>query len=165
MAKIYRVTIPYKFCGLNDYTLACRKNKFAGANLKKKTQADISPYLSKLPQVKNPVKILFLWQEKDKRRDPDNVSFAQKFILDEMVKLQKIPNDTGRWIRGLYHSFIYGDSYQVQLTIIEDNNDTEGTTHSRDEKVGRGHRKNPVGASEKGLRKTAEKDAKRTKRV
>lgn len=144
MAKIYRVTIPYKFCGLNDYTLACRKNKFAGANLKKKTQADISPYLSKLPQIKNPVKIIFLWQEKDKRRDPDNCSFAQKFILDEMVKLQKIPNDTGRWIRGLYHNFTYGDSYQVSLTIIEEDDDSKGSTHSRDAKTPRGNRKDRI---------------------
>lgn len=116
---VYTVTIPYKFCGLNDYTLACRKNKFAGANLKKKTQTDISPYLSKLPQIKKPVRILFLWQENDKRRDPDNLAFAQKFILDEMVKLQKIPNDTGRWIRGLYHEFAYGKGYKVTLTITE----------------------------------------------
>lgn len=119
MAKIYRVTIPYKFCGLNDYTLACRKNKFAGANLKKKTQADISTYLAKLPQIKKPVNILFCWTEANARRDPDNVAFAQKFILDEMVKLQKIPNDTGRWIKGLHHRFFYGDSYKVDLTIIE----------------------------------------------
>ena len=144
MAKIYRVTIPYKFCGLNDYTLACRKNKFAGANLKKKTQADISPYLSKLPQIKNPVKIIFLWQEKDKRRDPDNCSFAQKFILDEMVKLQKIPNDTGKWIRGLYHNFTYGDSYQVSLTIIEEDDDSKGSAHSRDAKTPRGNRKDRI---------------------
>lgn len=119
MKSPYIVTIPYKFCGLNDYTLACRKNKFAGANLKKKMQTDISPYLSKLPQIKKPVKILFLWQENDKRRDPDNLAFAQKFILDEMVKLQKIPNDTGRWIRGLYHDFTYGKGYKVTLTITE----------------------------------------------
>lgn len=119
MAKTWKTEIPYKFCGLNDYTLACRKNKFAGANLKKQTQAAISPYIAKLPQIKKPVGIHFLWQEADRRRDPDNLAFAQKFILDEMVKQQRIPNDTGRWIRGLYHDFAYGKDYKVTLTITE----------------------------------------------
>ena len=119
MAKTWRTEIPYKFCGLNDYTLACRKNKFAGANLKKQTQAEISPYIAKLPQIKKPVKVHFLWQEANRRRDPDNCCFAQKFILDEMVKQQRIPNDTGQWIRGLYHDFTYGKDYKVTLTITE----------------------------------------------
>lgn len=116
---VYRAVIPYKFVGLNDYTLACRKNKFAGASLKKQTQAAISTYLAKIPQIKKPVTIHFLWQEADHRRDPDNLAFAQKFILDEMVKQQRIPNDTGRWIRGLYHDFTYGKDYKVTLTIRE----------------------------------------------
>lgn len=119
MAKTWRTEIPCKFCGLNDYTLACRKNKFAGANLKKQTQAAISPYIAKLPQIKKPVKIHFLWQEANRRRDPDNCCFAQKFILDEMVKQQRIPNDTGHWVRGLYHDFTYGKDYKVTLTITE----------------------------------------------
>lgn len=108
-----------KFPGLNDYTEACRRNKYLGAKMKKDAQIQISWFLHRLPQIKKPVKIRFLWQEKDHRRDPDNVAFAQKFILDELVRLKKIPNDTSRWVRGLYHDFTYGPEYKVTIYLEE----------------------------------------------
>ena len=108
-----------KFPGLNDYTEACRRNKYLGAKMKKDAQIQISWFLHRLPQIKKPVKIRFLWQEKDHRRDPDNVAFAQKFILDELVRLKKIPNDTSAWVRGLYHDFTYGPEYKVTIYLEE----------------------------------------------
>ena len=108
-----------KFPGLNDYTEACRRNKYLGAKMKKDAQIQISWFLHRLPQIKKPVKIRFLWQEKDHRRDPDNVAFAQKFILDELVRLKKIQNDTSRWVRGLYHDFTYGPEYKVTIYLEE----------------------------------------------
>ena len=75
------VEIPYKFPSLNDYVNACRSNHYAGGGMKKKVQKDIAPYIKTLPYCEKPVRIDFLWVEKTKRRDYDNIAFAKKFIL------------------------------------------------------------------------------------
>lgn len=116
---VHTCEIQGKFVGLNEYTEACRRNKYIGAKMKKDAQIQCSWFMHRLPEIKRPVKIYFLWQEKDHRRDPDNVSFAQKFILDELVRLKKIPNDTSRWVKGLYHDFTYGGDYKVTIYLEE----------------------------------------------
>lgn len=108
-----------KFPGLNEYTEACRRNKYIGAKMKKDAQIQCSWFMHRLPEIKKPVKIRFLWQEKDHRRDPDNIAFATKFILDELVRLKKIPNDTSRWVKALYHDFTYGPDYKVTIYLEE----------------------------------------------
>lgn len=117
---VHTCEIQGKFVGLNEYTEACRRNKYIGAKMKKDAQIQCSWFLHRLPEIKRPVKVHFLWHEKDHRRDPDNISFAQKFILDELVRLKKIPNDTPKWIHGLYHDFTYGDDYKVTVILEEE---------------------------------------------
>ena len=116
---IYTVTVMGRLPGLNEYVDACRRNKYLANKMKREAQQQISWSLHRLPQIKRPVKIRFLWNEADKRRDPDNCAFAQKFILDELVKLKKIPNDTSRWVHGLYHDFTYGGEYKVTIYLEE----------------------------------------------
>jgi len=116
---IYSVTILGKLPGLNEYVDACRRNKYLGNKMKKDAQIQTSWFLHQLPEIKKPVKIRFLWNDTDRRRDPDNCAFAQKFILDELVRLKKIPNDTPRWVRGLYHDFTYGGDYKVTIYLEE----------------------------------------------
>lgn len=119
--KTWIVEIPYKFAGLNDYTFACRGNKFSGATMKKQTQKAITPYLKKLPEFKHPIRIDFLWEEANARRDPDNTAFAKKFILDTLVTLGKIPNDNMKYIKGFSDSFAISETkdYKVTLKITE----------------------------------------------
>ena len=116
---VHTCEIQGRLPGLNEYTEACRKNRYAGAKMKKDAQIQCSWFMHRLPEIKRPVKIYFIWQEKDHRRDPDNIAFAQKFILDELVRLKKIPNDTSRWIHGLYHDFTYGPDYKVTIYLEE----------------------------------------------
>lgn len=116
---VHTCEIQGRFPGLNEYTDACRSNRYLGAKMKKDAQIQASWFLHRLPQIKKPVKIYFLWQEKDHRRDPDNIAFAQKFILDELVRLKKIPNDTSRWVKGLYHDYTFGPDYMVTIYLEE----------------------------------------------
>lgn len=116
---VHTCEIQGRLPGLNEYSDACRKNRYAGAKMKKDAQIQCSWFMHRLPEIKRPVKIYFLWQEKDHRRDPDNCAFAQKFILDELVRLKKIPNDTSRWVKGLYHDFTYGGDYKVTIYLEE----------------------------------------------
>lgn len=115
----YKAIIPYKFPSLNAYTLACRGNRYSGAKMKKDVQKAISNHLNKLPKLKPPIRIDFTWMERDRRRDPDNVAFGKKFILDTMVLLGKIPNDTRQFVVGFSDSFEIGKEYKVTLVVTE----------------------------------------------
>ena len=117
--EVHSITIPFRLPSLNNYINECRKNKFAGAKMKKEVESDIGWYINRLPQYTKPVKIHFLWIEENKRRDYDNVCFAKKFILDSMVKAGKLKDDNRNFVTGFTDDFEYGKSSKVILEIEE----------------------------------------------
>jgi Holliday junction resolvase RusA-like endonuclease len=117
--EVYRIEIPYRFPSFNQYINDCRKNKFAGAQAKKKIESDIGWYINKIPIFENPIEIHFLWVEENKRRDLDNVFYAKKFILDAMVKLGKLKDDNRKFVLGFSDSIAYDKESKVILTIKE----------------------------------------------
>lgn len=119
----YTAVIPLKLPGLNEYVRACRSGPYVGAKMKEKTQRDIGWYLLDLPEIRGPVEIRFTWVEKTRRRDFDNVAFAKKFILDELVQLGKLEDDSRRFVKGFTDSFQIGDDWSVVLEIAEVEND------------------------------------------
>ena len=120
-----RIEIPYKFPSLNDYTNANRTKSYAGANMKKKVQRDIAPFISKLPKYEKPIALTFTWIEGNKRRDLDNICFAKKFILDALVENGKLKDDNRRCVTAFRDRFGYGDSFKVILEIVEVENDSD----------------------------------------
>ena len=130
---IYEAFIPLKLPGLNEYVRECRSSPYAGAKMKERTQRDIGWYLLDLPEIRGPVIVSFIWHEQTRRRDFDNVAFAKKFILDELVQLGRLADDSRRYVRGFTDSFVLGESWGVKLIIaeVEDDHDrTEtGPTH------------------------------------
>lgn len=96
---LIKFTIPFTLPSLNDYTKANRTHHRKGNKLKQRTQRDISYYLPKV-EIKKPVTIKITWHEKNKRRDPDNVIFAKKFILDAMVNADVLVDDSQKWVKG-----------------------------------------------------------------
>lgn len=114
-----KIEIPLKLPSLNQYINECRKNKFAGAKMKKNVEDDIGWYINKLPKYEKPIKIKFHWVEENKKRDLDNVCFAKKFILDSMVKCGKLKDDNRRFVIGFVDEFSYGDKAKVILDIEE----------------------------------------------
>lgn len=117
--QLIKIEIPMKLPSLNAYINECRKNKFAGAKMKKEIEDDIGYFINKLPRFKKPIKINFTWVEADKRRDFDNVCFAKKFILDSLQKAGKLENDNRKWVVGFADSFELGEDYKVILEIEE----------------------------------------------
>ena len=111
--------IPMKLPSLNQYINECRKNRYAGANMKRKIEEELGWYINTLPQYKNPIKIHFRWIEGNKKRDLDNVCFAKKFILDSMVKAGKLKDDNRNYVTGFTDSFEYGSETKVILEIEE----------------------------------------------
>lgn len=114
-----RLEIPMKLPSLNTYINECRKNRYAGADMKRKIEEELGWYINTLPQYKNPIKIHFHWIEGNKKRDLDNVCFAKKFILDSMVKTGKLKDDNRNYVIGFTDSFEYGRETKVILEIEE----------------------------------------------
>lgn len=117
---IYNCEIPIKFVTLNGYVDMCRKNKYQAAAYKKKIEYEISCFLHKLPKFNNPVAIEFYWHEADRRRDPDNIAFAKKFILDALVANGNLRNDTQKYVKGFSDHFVQDKETKVVLKIKED---------------------------------------------
>jgi len=98
--------IPHRLPGLNDYDKAARSHRQLGAAMKKeytelvKLLSIKGRYEKKLELVTSPVIITFHWRERDARRDPDNIVFAKKFVLDGLVTGGVLPNDNQKVIRG-----------------------------------------------------------------
>lgn len=121
--KITRVKIPMRLPSLNEYTAKCRISRGtwnAGNDMKRKIQDSLFVFLLRIPQFKKPIRIHFLWHEKNKKRDLDNVSFAKKFILDAMQECGRIPNDNPRYILGFTDEAVYDGTYAVELFIEEE---------------------------------------------
>jgi Holliday junction resolvase RusA-like endonuclease len=100
------IILDIKLPSANDYIKACRTNKYTAAKMKADAENILIWLLKKMPRYEEPVAITFTWVEKDRRRDPDNISFGAKFILDAMQKAGKIPNDNQMYIRKITHEFV-----------------------------------------------------------
>lgn len=96
--------IPGTLPSLNEVIEANRRNKYAGAMLKRETQKLIEAYISisNLTPVDYPVVIELSWQEPNNRRDVDNIQSSKKFILDALVEMKILPNDTRKWVTQIY---------------------------------------------------------------
>lgn len=108
--------------GLNDYTRACRGNKFAGAKMKSEAE-DLIRFVirRKLTPVKGRVFLYINWVEPNKKRDMDNIAFAKKFIQDALVKEGIIQSDGWAGIAGFNDTFsVDKDNPRIEIEIVEE---------------------------------------------
>lgn len=96
---------------MNDYVNECRSNPYGANSLKKRNQKQV--YLAileadrreKLHRIyKYPVRLKITWYEPNKRRDVDNITFAVKFILDELVKERILQDDSQKYVCEIWNS-------------------------------------------------------------
>ena len=102
----------------NEYIDACRENRYKAAKMKREAEDLIIWQVKRLLPIKSKVKIRLVWFEETTRRDPDNVAFAKKFILDALQRCGKLKNDNARWIAGFEDAFVYGKGQGVLIEII-----------------------------------------------
>lgn len=109
--------------GLNEYTKACRTNKYIGASMKEKNEEIVSAYI--MQQLKNVhfdgiVRLAFRWYEKNRKRDLDNIAMSKKFILDSLVSNQVIVTDGWRGVIGFTDEFFIDKANpRVEVDIEE----------------------------------------------
>ena len=118
-----RIEIPIKMPTLNDFVEASKvvRGRWNKANaMKSEYQQKIYYYLCKLPVLKPPIRIHFIWVEKNKRRDLDNVSaVGRKFILDTLQICGKLKNDNPNYCVDYWDTFRVGSEYKVIMEIEE----------------------------------------------
>ena len=110
---------------MNDYTAACRSNKYVGAKFKADIEEVIGWYirqaltLETLKKPKGAVLIHFEWHERTKKRDADNIASAKKFILDALVNMGVLEDDSRKYVKGFYDVIIDDKSDFVIVELIE----------------------------------------------
>lgn len=109
---------------LNEYTKANRSKwgQALGAQMKRDAEKLISLYIKaqKLTDVSytRPVRLDFRWYMENGRKDPDNVCFAKKFILDALVRNGVLENDNFAHIKGFTDEFfIDKENPRIEIDI------------------------------------------------
>lgn len=118
MSEVIEVFFEGEFPGLNEYILEERRHRMKGAAMKKEqTMAVKYMLVGHHPINEYPVVMEFTWYCKDRRRDPDNIAFARKFILDGMVDASFLKNDTMEFIIGFSDRFVV-DPKKPGVTVV-----------------------------------------------
>lgn len=109
--------------GLNEYTRACRRNRYAGAKMKSDNEKLVGLYIGmQMKDLHFPGKVTlnFKWFEPNRRRDVDNIAFAKKFILDALVKSGVIEADGQKYVTGFTDEFFVDKEFpRIEVTIRE----------------------------------------------
>ena len=115
-----KIVIPGTLPGLNEYTEANRKNRFAGAKMKKEIEQYLCAAIknNKPERLEQPARITLLWVERDRRRDKDNIAFAKKFVFDALVKSGVLPGDGWGYIDSFTDTFaVDAENPRLEITI------------------------------------------------
>lgn len=113
----FKFILELSLCDLNKYINAERTNRFIAANIKKENQ-EVCEWLLPKKQF-NKVFIVFKWFTKNKRKDPDNIAFSKKFILDAMVSTGMLQNDGQNQVVGFLDLFENDKTEKIEITMLE----------------------------------------------
>lgn len=96
--------IPGRLPGLNEIIAAAKDHYGAYVSMKDTYTTQCAWYAKKLPR-HGRVDVHITWHEPNARRDPDNITAGQKFILDGLVVAGVIRNDSQKYIKRINHEF------------------------------------------------------------
>jgi hypothetical protein len=105
---------------LNSYIDAERSHRQQAAKIKR----DYTEAARAIAQVANvgrahtPCEVVCYWHVKDWRKDPDNVAFGLKFLLDGMVLAGVLPGDGAKHIKSLAHEFFCDGAEGVEVVLV-----------------------------------------------
>lgn len=116
----FRKKIHNRFPTLNEYIDCERGSTIAAAAMKKKCTEQVKEQCvsQQIESVMGKVDLLFEWHSSTKH-DPDNVSFAKKFILDGLQAAGVLENDNRKFIGTMADEIINDDDDFVIVHITE----------------------------------------------
>lgn len=110
------IIIPGEFPALNEIVDAA-KRKYPYMKMKKEFTEVAGWAVIKESRIEKPVEIIFRWYTKNNKKDPDNVTAGQKFILDGFVAAGLLANDTRQYIKKLTHEFPEPDKEKPRVEV------------------------------------------------
>lgn len=117
--------IPQKLPSLNEWVAANRSNKYVGAKFKAEVEEVIGWSIRQaltsksLYKPSKAVMVRFEWHEKTKKRDADNIASAKKFILDALVNMGVLEDDSRKYVKGFYDVIVDDKTDFVKVELIE----------------------------------------------
>ena len=119
----YEFVIGSRLPSLNDYVDVCRYNKYQAASFKKRVDNLICYEIrSQLNvQIEKAVIVHLHFIEENKKRDVDNVYSASKYILDALVKMKVLKNDSPKHVVDIKYSHEYAKESKVIVELEEIN--------------------------------------------
>ena len=119
-----KLVFPGEFTALNEHIGANNRSRYHSNDIKREeTERAWADTLHQKNQnglriEKYPVHVHFSWYCSNKKKDPDNISFAKKYILDGVKDAGLIPNDGWNQISGFSDSFHIDSDYpRVEVTF------------------------------------------------
>lgn len=115
--------IPGPLPGLNEMIAAakgCGGRGLAYSRMKKEWTMTIK-FLAQAAQWRpmRAARFAFLWVERNRSRNPDNIAAGRKFIFDGLVAAKVLSNDGWGEIRSWTDTFAVGDKPGVRVEIQE----------------------------------------------
>lgn len=120
-----KLVIPGRLPGLNEYIAAERTNRYRAAAMKREAEALVLLSAKKTlrgwRQMNRPVMMRYVWYEKDRRRDMDNISsYGRKVIQDALVKSGYLRGDGWECIAGFADGFaVDKKNPRIEVEIVE----------------------------------------------
>lgn len=133
MPKRNAVIYPLRLCSLNEFISAANRSRYQANAIKRRcTEAcDIYTTIASKHGVAFvwPCTLRFTWVVANRRRDPDNIAYAKKFILDGMQASGFLPNDSLKYITGFRDVFIVAkrEEERVIVEMDEEAEERDGT--------------------------------------
>jgi len=102
-----RLAIHGTFPGTNQMLVAAKSHWAVYAREKKRLTGKVKflAQLARLQTVDAPVTVRFWWYEANARRDVDNISSGQKYVLDGLVAAGVLHDDRRTCVKGIEHHF------------------------------------------------------------
>jgi Holliday junction resolvase RusA-like endonuclease len=113
-----KLTILGKLPTANEYIAANNRNRYISAKLKQEATHLVARQCKGVKPIKGLCDYTFTWHVPNKRSDPDNISFGQKFIFDGLQLAGVIENDSMKFVSSICHFFVIGEP-AVEIEINE----------------------------------------------
>lgn len=119
----YKLIIPGRLPGLNEYIAAERSNRHKAAKMKAEygeiVLCEIRRCMGRM-RIDKPVYMEYLWVENNKRRDKDNITFGRKIIQDSLVQCGILKDDGWKYVVGFSDRFqVDKDNPRIEVRIRE----------------------------------------------
>jgi hypothetical protein len=122
MAVSLRLWLEGRLPGLNEVTAKNRGSAgwVSGAQQKKRVERGLAWQLRDVGRIEGCYHWRFVWRVKNRRRDPDNIASAVKFIFDALQHAGVIENDGWGQIATISHAFEIGEPEGVWVNALQD---------------------------------------------